>query len=62
MILPPPAPGLASLAAISLRIGNLTFGGGDPAMAALQRRIGDSDDEFFERLLQLAEDSEKKGA
>lgn len=28
-----------SLAAVFLRIGNLTFGGGDPAMAALQREL-----------------------
>jgi chromate transporter len=32
---------LASLTAIALRIGNLTFGGGDPAMAALQRELVD---------------------
>lgn len=30
---------LAALGTISLRIGNLTFGGGDPAMAALQREL-----------------------
>src|SRR5262249_39198248 len=30
---------LAALTTISLRIGNLTFGGGDPAMAALQREL-----------------------
>ena len=33
------APSLGSLAALSLRIGNLTFGGGDPAMTALQREL-----------------------
>lgn len=33
------APSLGSLAALSLRIGNLTFGGGDPAMMALQREL-----------------------
>lgn len=32
-------PSLGSLAALSLRIGNLTFGGGDPAMTALQREL-----------------------
>jgi len=36
-----PAPGLGPLTGISLRIGNLTFGGGDPAMLALQREIVD---------------------
>ncbi len=30
---------LGPLTALSLRIGNLTFGGGDPAMAALQREL-----------------------
>lgn len=30
-----------SLAGIFLRVGNLTFGGGDPAMAALQRELVD---------------------
>ncbi len=34
-----PDPGLRSLAGIFLRIGNLTFGGGDPTMAALQREL-----------------------
>lgn len=33
------APWLGPLTALSLRIGNLTFGGGDPAMAALQREL-----------------------
>jgi chromate transporter len=40
---------LASLAALSLRIGNLTFGGGEPAMAALQR-------EFVEKRAWLSQD------
>ena len=33
------SPGLARLALIYLRIGNLTFGGGDPTIAALQREL-----------------------
>ena len=32
-------PGLLALTAISTRIGNLTFGGGDPAMLALRREL-----------------------
>lgn len=32
-------PTLARLAAVFLRIGNTTFGGGDPTMAALQREL-----------------------
>ncbi len=32
-------PALARLAAVFLRIGNLTFGGGDPTMAALHREL-----------------------
>ena len=32
-------PSLLTLTAISARIGNLTFGGGDPAMLALQREV-----------------------
>lgn len=32
-------PSLASFTALLLRIGNLTFGGGDPTMAALQREL-----------------------
>jgi chromate transporter len=32
-------PGLGRLSLIFLRIGNLTFGGGDPTMAALQREL-----------------------
>jgi chromate transporter len=34
-------PTLARLAAVFLRIGNTTFGGGDPTMAALQRDLVD---------------------
>jgi len=30
---------LAGLTSLALRVGNLTFGGGDPAMAALQREL-----------------------
>ena len=34
-------PSLSRLALLYLRIGNLTFGGGDPTMAALQRELVD---------------------
>jgi chromate transporter len=34
-------PGLAPLTALFLRIGNLTFGGGDPTMAVLRRELVD---------------------
>ena len=36
-----PKPALARLAGVFLRIGNTTFGGGDPTMAALQRELVD---------------------
>jgi len=32
-------PGIGPLAALFLRVGNTTFGGGDPTMAALQREL-----------------------
>ncbi|MBL8231545.1 MAG: chromate transporter [Bryobacterales bacterium] len=36
---PQPGPSFASLFAIFLKAGNLTFGGGDPTMAVLQREL-----------------------
>src|SRR5947208_3451848 len=37
---PPTAPRLVALAAVFLRIGNTTIGGGEPTVAALQREFG----------------------
>lgn len=34
-----PAPSLKRLGCLSLRVGNLTFGGGDPTMAVFQREL-----------------------
>jgi chromate transporter len=36
-----PTPSLRAMASVFLRIGNLTFGGGDPTIAAMQRELID---------------------